>query len=901
MAPRPAASSPTAQPPAAQPPVGATAPGAAPVEQRRLQLRRLTAESLHARLAAALGQPLPRNQDPGSPWVRFAIETGDRAPVMAAIHAASGEVQLVGLPEQLDSWSRIITALDAPAAGEVSTRAIASNRRSSAQVRQAVTTFVAQGSSAGAPGPGGEAGADDSILGPVQIDFIDGTDILLIRGNPQDVARVEEIIRQIEELTTSEPPELRVVPLEFGESAVMARLVTQIFSAEDANSLGSYYGTPLALPLIRPNALLLIGSTSTLDKAAEVLRELDVRTEEGSQIRVFRLTKAVAEDAATVLEDLFVEQDDEDAPLFRPRALVIADSRSNSVIVRAGPRDMEEMVRLVAELDQTADASGLLKVFPIENGDAVALVEMLDELFATTDQGQDEQTSVVQLRFAVDERTNSVIAFGSSEDLVVVEAILLRLDTGDSRQRKNFVYQLKNANAEDVAIALQESLEAERDVQQTAPGVASPFQQLEREVIVVPELASNSLIVSATPRAYQDIVQVIEELDRQAPMVMIQVLIGEVRLGDADEFGVELGLQDSVLFDRSLLSDLQTTTNVATFVQPGGAQNTVQQQIIQGAELTPGFNWGNPATGLPNSGSDLSLASAGKVAAQGLSSFALNRVNPDLGFGGLVLSASSNSISMLLRALQESRRLEVLSRPQIMALDGQLGTAFVGEQVPLITQSNIDQFGNPQNSVERVRVGLLLEVQPRISPDGLVVMRVNAVKSELGRLVDGVPVAIAPTGQPINQPRIAETSANTTVSAVSGQTIVLSGLLTKRDFALHRRVPLLADIPLLGDLFRFDSTSTERTELLIILTPQVVRSRAEAERIKRVESARMSWCLSDVVDMHGRAGLLSRNDPFGAAEAPVVYPSATSIGVEGSAPTPAEGFELLPSAQSPSP
>jgi hypothetical protein len=80
-----------------------------------------------------------------------------------------------------------------------------------------------------------------------------------------------------------------------------------------------------------------------------------------------------------------------------------------------------------------------------------------------------------------------------------------------------------------------------------------------------------------------------------------------------------------------------------------------------------------------------------------------------------------------------------------------------------------------------------------------------------------------------------------------------------------------------------------------------VRSRAEAERIKRVESARMSWCLSDVVDMHGRAGLLSRNDPFGAAEAPVVYPSAGPVGVEGSAPTPAEGYELLPSAESPRP
>ena len=72
-------------------------------------------------------------------------------------------------------------------------------------------------------------------------------------------------------------------------------------------------------------------------------------------------------------------------------------------------------------------------------------------------------------------------------------------------------------------------------------------------MVVVAEIASNSLIVSATPAYYEELEGIIQQLDEQAPMVMIQVLIGEVRLGDADEFGVELGLQDSVLFDRSLL------------------------------------------------------------------------------------------------------------------------------------------------------------------------------------------------------------------------------------------------------------------------------------------------------------------------------------------------------------
>jgi hypothetical protein len=135
------------------------------------------------------------------------------------------------------------------------------------------------------------------------------------------------------------------------------------------------------------------------------------------------------------------------------------------------------------------------------------------------------------------------------------------------------------------------------------------------------------------------------------------------------------------------------------------------------------------------------------------------------------------------------------------------------------------------------------------------------------------------------------------VSAAAGQTVVLSGLLTKRDEALHRRVPLLADIPLVGALFRFDSSRQIRTELLVVLTPHVVRSRAESDRIKQVESSRINWCLSDVVDLHGPAGLRSRSDMLGAAEAEVVYPTIEPGEVPLSDPAPTG--EMLPPAMTP--
>jgi hypothetical protein len=109
---------------------------------------------------------------------------------------------------------------------------------------------------------------------------------------------------------------------------------------------------------------------------------------------------------------------------------------------------------------------------------------------------------------------------------------------------------------------------------------------------------------------------------------------------------------------------------------------------------------------------------------------------------------------------------------------------------------------------------------------------------------------------------------------MSGQTVVLSGLLTKQTTDVQRRVPLLSEIPLLGDLFRYDFVSEQRTELLIILTPRVMRNELDAEMIKQVESSRMSWVLCDVIDLHGPSGLKSRCDDWTAeTEAELVEPA----------------------------
>jgi type II secretion system protein D len=944
------------------------------------QLHSLTAETLHQRLEQVLGRKL--NVEAGPAGRATVIENRDGPVVKIWTNDTTKEFKIDGTPAQVKAWQGIVATLDKSAAGE---KVAVLQAPTNPKLREAValltgTTTKAQTVQAEIPGEAPaatEGGKQNSPLGPVRIDVVEGTNSLMLRGSPEDVERVMKIIEEIEEMEQISEPVIEVVMLKNIDSQALAALLVQV-TGELSTRYG--FGSIVAVPLVNPNAVLLVGLEPSVERAKSIIERLDLPTPaENMQFRVFRLKNANAVDALPVVESLFAVEGETEVPGLGSRAQMFADARLNALVVRATPRDMEEirvlineidqqasdsvneirvfklkntvatdlaevlqeafnptgtggpenlsrllklitidsqgkqqlesgvlsgskvtgapsanalivtappesmpmLANLISQLDQSPDAAVELKIFSLKNGDAVSLAETLRELFATGPQGEgdgDQPASLSAIRIEVDERTNSIIAAGTLEDLLVVEAIVLRLDATDSRDRQNHVYRLNNKPAEEVALALNDWLRAERDIQGTAPGTASPFQQIEREVVVVPEIESNSLIVSATPRYYDEIARLVRELDAQEPMVMVQVLIGEIELGDADEFGIELGLQDSVLFDRSLLGELETTTNTTITTTPGGAVSQVENQVIQSATLAPGFNFGDAAIPLGNSGSDRSLATAGNVAAQGLANFAMQRVNPDLGFGGMVLSASSDSVSMLLRALQESRKLEILSRPQIMALNNQEGTAFVGQDVPFIVGSTIDALGQRNNTIDFRQVGLGLTVVPRISPEGLVVMNVIAEKSELGSVADGVPVSIAPNGDAINAPIIAMTRATTTVSAATGQTVVLSGLLTKRDFALHRRVPILADIPLLGSLFRFDSTSTRRTELLIILTPHVVNNRFESEMLKQVESARMSWCLSDVINMHGPVGLRSKDDVLGESESQTVFPERVPEG-----------------------
>lgn len=979
--------------------------------------RRLTHTLTHVRWAdvePTLAQ-IGVHRDPASDSRRVSFQLVSRAtePVSLQVDPRANRLHLAGPSGATGDWHQVIQALDQPRSSGVA-RMVAIERADPQAIRDMaaalrrsdgaaapalqaapgplrwggdILQFVQQGDQPPPPEPapeqpgaeqpgGGQPGGDlpggenreveIGRIGQVRVVFIEGLNVIVLRGPAREVQRVIELIEDIERQSVETKPVVDVVQLRFADNEQVAAIVQQIYD----QVLAARQGLVSITPLVKPNAILLIGRPSDVDEVKKLIGRLDAAVPAATQFRVFYLKHIAAQDAATELTTFYEER----AGL-GTKLLIVSDFRSNSLIVRGSPRDLVEVAELlkqidviraesvsevrvfrltnslasevapvlqaaiegrslttgtgiggiqqpqitpgaatqsqksdmltltlldakgqrilrsgilsgskvvadtrgnalvvtahadnmpllaalIEQLDQPAPAEAQIKVFTIVNGDATTLVEVLRELFPQTQQqgglgGAAQQATsenvLVPLRFTLDPRTNSIIAAGGAGDLRIVEAILLRLDESDVRERETTVIRLRYAPAADVANSINQYLTSERQVQQLAPLAQSPFEQIEREVVVVPEPVSNSLIVSATPKFYEEIVDIVEKLDARPPMVLIQVLIAEVQLDKFAELGVEWGLQDSLLFDRS---------------------------VATGDSLAPGFNFNNQPLG--NSSSAGSLATRSAVASQALSAFGTGRVNPTLGYGGLVLSAASDSVNVLLRALKDSRRMQILSRPQVMTLDNQPAFVQVGARVPRITSVNQTVNGTI-NSTVLENVGLLLGVTPRISPDGIVVMEIDAERSELGPESEGIPISINNNGDVIRSPQINTTTAQTTVAARNAQTIILGGLITKARSEVERKVPVIGEVPVLGDLFKYESQENDRSELLIIMTPYIVRNEGDMEALKHMETQRMSWCLCDVAQVHTVDGLLGNPHGIAIQGAEVIFPDETPTGIE---------------------
>ena len=709
----------------------------------------------------------------------------------------------------------------------------------------------------------GEATAQNQV----RVTADDGSNTVFVQASAADLEEIRSLIEKVDSNVSKAVNELRVFPLKYAiadELATMINMAIQQGIAVPATGTqqqgGGGFGGFFGGGQQNTTTTTAVRGTGT---KAQTLRIVN-RDKDGKTIE------------SGVLEDIHITP----------------DVRTNRLIISAPEKSVELIISLLKELDVPPVARAEINIFPLKKADATTLATTIQNLFlgsATAggagrtgqqqgggnpafgglgvgNQGANSQGNatgralqislggssqpgapIIDLRLSVDERTNSIIVAGSRSDMEAIEAIIARLDEFDIQQRRNEIFILRNTTAADVATALNNFLTTSLDVLDQGQQLSN-YQQVDRQVVIVPEPISNKLLISASPRWFGEITKLINELDSEQPQVVIQVMMAEVTLNGGEEFGVEIGLQSPVLFQRGILPSIGSAGTVGLTGQANGIPLPTGVVVNQ----TTG-NFANPGNNFIGSAPyPYSTYESGIVGFQGVNSLNVGRNSKRLGSGGLVFSAASDSFNLLIRALKTQGRIDILSRPQVTTLDNQQARVFVGSNFPLISASNAT-VGVTQQSITYVPVGVELVVTPKISPDGKVVMRVAPQVSKASPSGQQLPGS---NGSPsIDLFQVDTQTVETTIIAQDGETVAIGGLIRKVDEKAERKIPWLGDLPFIGTAFRYREQYKVRQELLVILTPHVVRNRLEADRVLAMESARMSWLVGDVIKAHGPSGM----------------------------------------------
>ncbi len=280
------------------------------------------------------------------------------------------------------------------------------------------------------------------------------------------------------------------------------------------------------------------------------------------------------------------------------------------------------------------------------------------------------------------------------------------------------------------------------------------------DAMITSDTETRRLIVVTDEATNENIKTIIASLDRPKPQVLINVVFLQVTHGDDLDFGVEASYTGNL--------------HIGDRPYPTGTANT---------------KFG----------------------------IAQDRTDPT-SLGAFYRILGQHGIDATITALAAKNKTEILSRPSILTRSSQQATIMVGQSVPIITNSRVsDQTNNTINTVQYQDIGIILRVTPFITQEGLVEMIVSPEISSLS-------ATTVPISNTVNSPAIDKRAADTVVVTKTDQTVVIGGLISNQLTDRESKVPILGDIPLLGAAFKRKAKNAEKTELLIFLTPHVVRT-----------------------------------------------------------------------------
>jgi len=452
----------------------------------------------------------------------------------------------------------------------------------------------------------------------------------------------------------------------------------------------------------------------------------------------------------------------------------------NVLLVTDSSRSMKRLLEIVALFDTEVFTNQRARLYPIKNSQAQKVAAELKEVFAAY--ALSGGTSAI--RFVPIERINSVLVVTPNPGVAPeVEKWIERLDQPlQETGIRPFIYRVENGKATDLATVLMQQL-GQAVPQQTAQaglaamptslaapvaapaglfpgGAAAPGAPLSH-IRIVPDIINNLLVIQATAQEYEQMRQMLKELDIVPRQVMIEAKVYEVDLTGALSAGVSAFLQKRT------------------------------------------------ATGLDARGTGQFSSSGGAAA-----------LSAALG----TLVGRTRELLLFLNAAESRSQARVISAPSLLASDNLAASISVGTEIPILTSQAL--VGGAQatgtslftNTVQNRDTGVLLTITPRINSSGLVALQIQ----------QEVSAPLPPPVAGIQSPSIQKRSLQTQVVVQDGETIALGGIIQESRTLSRNRIPLLGDIPYLGALFGNTSLSSQRTELILLLTPTVIRNSAEA-------------------------------------------------------------------------
>jgi general secretion pathway protein D len=536
------------------------------------------------------------------------------------------------------------------------------------------------------------------------------------------------------------------------------------------------------------NTLLISGSGTDRAAAIDTILSFDADWMRGQSVGIFPVQNSSPEPLMAELEKIMDSGDgglSQNVIKFQPIA------RLNAIlVVSQKPEYLKRAASWIARLDRSDTEGTNMKAYPLRYGNAKQVVAMLnDMLFGRGSTSLDSDSSQIAPGSGItmsssSSSPSSSSSFGGGGGPIASLSAVPTASSGAATQVTGLSGAPLNARpsggANSTATTAQDNSSGGLLGAPARPGANGAIIA---NVRITADVTNNAVLVYANLEAQRVVEQTIRQIDRPQRQIAIEATIAEVTLNDQLNYGVQFFLAS----------------------QKGSAVNTVA--TAPGAPITTI----EPASNAVN-------AAAGAL---------LGRAIP--GFNLLI--GSENSPRVILDALHNITDVKMLSNPSLIVLDNQAATLQVGDQVPFSTGSATVLTANNTvvNTIDYKNTGIILRVLPRANANGHIVLD---IEQEISSVAPGSAGSLTPT---ISQRRV-----KSSVAVNSGQTVLLAGLISETENKGRQGIPLLDQIPGMGDAFSHQTTGRARTELILFIRPTVIKDALDARVIAEEMRSKMN-------------------------------------------------------------